>query len=110
VPGRYATEEQRNEQLTAVLRKVETEGEFLQKNIGVCREKKEKLMDTHQKLKKSLEQTEEHADQATKAGGIFRTSTRPKLNFRQSNSLYLDEDLRLQSATHADWIRASPQH
>jgi chaperonin cofactor prefoldin len=44
-----------------VLRKIETEAEFLQKNIATCREKKEKLIESHQKLKKSLEQTEEHA-------------------------------------------------
>ena len=31
-----------------------------------CREKKEKLIDAHAKLKKSLEQTEEHADMAVK--------------------------------------------
>ena len=59
-------EEHRNEQLTQVLRKVETEAEFLQKNIVTCREKKEKLIDAHAKLKKSLEQTEEHADMAAK--------------------------------------------
>ena len=59
-------EEQRNEQLTQVLRKVEIEAEFLQKNIVTCREKKEKLIEMHVKFKKSLEQTESHADQATK--------------------------------------------
>lgn len=56
--------EGKNEQLTQQLRKMEAEGEFLSKNIDVCREKKERLMETHARLTASLEETEAHLEKA----------------------------------------------
>ena len=53
-----------NEQLTQRLRKMEAEGEFLSKNVDVCREKKERLMETHARLTASLEETESHLEKA----------------------------------------------
>ena len=56
--------EGKNEQLTQQLRKMEAEGEFLSKNIDACREKKERLMETHARLTASLEETEAHLEKA----------------------------------------------
>ena len=53
------SEQQVNEQLTGVLKKVEGDAENVSKQINVLRERKEKLQDTYVKLKRSLEQTEE---------------------------------------------------
>ena len=58
--------EGKNEQLTQQLRKMEAEGEFLSKNIDTCREKKERLMETHARLTASLEETEAHLEKAHK--------------------------------------------
>ena len=52
-------EQKRNEQLTAVLKKVESEAEAIAKAMAGLKEKHEKLVENYAKLKKSLEQTEE---------------------------------------------------
>ena len=54
----------KNEQLAGVLRKVETECDFLEKNAAQCREKKERLAETHAKVSSALEETEAHLDAA----------------------------------------------
>ena len=43
---------------------MEAEGEFLSKNVDVCSEKKERLMETHARLTASLEETESHLEKA----------------------------------------------
>jgi len=57
-------EQANNEQLTGVLKKVETEAEYMQKNITTLKEKKEKLQETYVKLQRSLESTEENMERA----------------------------------------------
>ena len=62
-------EQKRNEQLTSVLKKVETEAETVGKAMNGLREKHDKLVEDFGKLKRSLEQTEEAqaaADQEAK--------------------------------------------
>ena len=54
----------KNEQLAGILRKVETECDFLEKNAAQCREKKERLAETHAKVSSALEETEAHLDAA----------------------------------------------
>ena len=54
----------KNEQLAGILRKVETECDFLEKNAASCREKKERLAETHAKVSSALEETEAHLDAA----------------------------------------------
>uniref|UniRef100_A0A7S0QXY1 Coiled-coil domain-containing protein 40 n=1 Tax=Pyramimonas obovata TaxID=1411642 RepID=A0A7S0QXY1_9CHLO len=57
-------EQQENEKLTGVLKKVEADAEFITKTVNQLREKKEKLQDTYVKLKRSLEQTDENLERA----------------------------------------------
>eukprot|EP00192_Tetraselmis_astigmatica_P001068 CAMPEP_0117679654 /NCGR_PEP_ID=MMETSP0804-20121206/17928_1 /TAXON_ID=1074897 /ORGANISM="Tetraselmis astigmatica, Strain CCMP880" /LENGTH=1089 /DNA_ID=CAMNT_0005489087 /DNA_START=114 /DNA_END=3381 /DNA_ORIENTATION=- len=66
-------EQLKNEQLTAVLRKVEGESEFLLKNLATLREKMERLQDTYAKLQKSSEQTDESMARAEMEGKVLES-------------------------------------
>eukprot|EP00877_Chromochloris_zofingiensis_P014228 jgi/Chrzof1/9059/Cz03g34170.t1 len=57
-------EQLRNEQLTAVVRKVEGESDFVSKQISIMVEKQDRLSDQLEKLSKSLEQTEDRLKRA----------------------------------------------
>eukprot|EP00899_Mesostigma_viride_P013156 jgi/Mesvir1/21841/Mv04224-RA.1 len=52
-------EQERNEQLTGVLKKAEGEAEFLRRQIDLLRERGERLQETFAKLQRSLDQTSE---------------------------------------------------
>ena len=59
-------QERQNERLANLLAKTEAESEFLQRTIQQCRDKRDKLAETHERLTLSLEETEAHLDRAKK--------------------------------------------
>lgn len=63
----------RNEQLTAVVRKVEGESDFVSKQISIMVEKQDRLSDQLEKLSKSLEQTEDRLKRANLEAKVVMT-------------------------------------
>lgn len=89
-------QEHKNEQLAGILRKVETECEFLEKNAAQCREKKERLAETHAKVAAALEETEAHLDAARKTSASLDKETKlAEQEAARANQEARDQDERM---------------
>lgn len=89
-------QEHKNEQLAGILRKVETECEFLEKNAAQCREKKERLAETHAKVSAALEETEAHLDAARKTSASLDKETKlAEQETARANQEARDQDERM---------------
>ena len=89
-------QERQNERLANLLAKTEAESEFLQRTIQQCRDKRDKLAETHERLTLSLEETEAHLDRAKKESHALdkelKNAERDATNARQASR---DQDERM---------------